>query len=166
MRRAVRLCYFFVVQQRSNQESELGRSLRGLPRARKVAALRSAHFFAKGCIFSFCVCKLKKLANTEDARKRKSKSFCHLRRTRVKQNFKQKRFCFLRLPPKRAVEAPAPTEKEKAFSSSACRAWWQGGGRCSRVKMSFSPACLVARHGSGFQRRQPLVRFLGSFFLE
>ena len=143
MRRAVRLCYFFVVQQRSNQESELGRSLRGLPRARKVAALRSAHFFAKGCIFSFCVGVFNQNADTEEARKQESKIFCHLRRTRVKQNFKQ-----------------------NDFAHSACRAWWQGGGRCSRVKMSFSPVCLVARHGSGFQRRQPLVRFLGSFFLE
>jgi len=43
--------------------------------------------------------------------------------------FLAKRFCFLRLPPKRAVEAPAPTEKEKTFSSSACRAWWQNGER-------------------------------------
>jgi len=115
----------------------------GNPEREKSFRCRSTHFFAKGCIFSFCVGVLNKNADTEGARKQESKSFCYLRRTRDKQNFKQ-----------------------NDFAPIACRAWWQGGGRCSRVKMSFSPTCLVARHGSGFQRRQPLVRFLGSFFLE
>ena len=109
----------------------------------------SAHICAKFCTFSFCVGVFNKNANTKDARKRSSKSFCHLLRTPAQQNFKQKRVCFLRLPPKRAVEVPAPTEIEKTFSFSACRAWWQGGERCIRSKMSFSPALFVARHGKG-----------------
>ena len=90
---------FFLIRERTNQE----RGLRGLiplrtPQCEKVAALRSAHFFAKASIFSFCVGVLKKNANTEAARKRNNKSFCQLRRTPVQLNFKQKRLCVLRLP--------------------------------------------------------------------
>ena len=53
----------------------------GNPHREKSFRCRFTHFFAKVSIFSFCVCKLKKLANTEVARKRHSKSFCYLRRT-------------------------------------------------------------------------------------
>jgi len=58
----------------------------------------SAHICAELSIFSFCVCKLKKLANTKVARKQKSKIFCYLRRTPVQLIFQQKRFFSLRLP--------------------------------------------------------------------
>ena len=70
-----------------------------------------------------------------------------------------KTISFLRLPPKRAVEAPAPTEK-KTFSSSACRSWWQNGERYIRLKMSFSPALFEERHGKGVPRGNVLARFL------
>jgi hypothetical protein len=40
----------------------------GFPQCEKVAALRSAHLFARIGIFSFCVGVLKKNANTKDAR--------------------------------------------------------------------------------------------------
>jgi len=74
-----------------------GRMPFGNPQREKSFRYRSTHFFAKGYIFSFCVCKLKKLANTKVARKRNSKSLRYLRRTLRKLIFKQKRF-LLRLP--------------------------------------------------------------------
>ncbi|MBE6660453.1 MAG: hypothetical protein E7605_03520 [Ruminococcaceae bacterium] len=95
----------------------------GNPEREKSFRCRSTHFFAKASIFSFCVGVFIENANTEVARKHKSKKFLLSATPPAQQNFKQKRFCFPRLPPKRAVEAPAPTEKEKTFSSSACRAW-------------------------------------------
>jgi len=33
-----------------------------------------------------------------------------------------------------------------------------------KINMFFSSVRFEERHGSGFQRRQPLARFLGSFF--
>jgi len=33
-----------------------------------------------------------------------------------------------------------------------------------KTSIFFSPALFEERHGSSFQRRQPLARFLGSFF--
>jgi len=68
------------------------------PQREKSFRCRSTHFFAKVSIFSLCVGVFNKNANTEDARKHKSKGFCHLRRTPVQLKFKQKRFCFLHLP--------------------------------------------------------------------
>ena len=47
----------------------------GTLQCEKVATLRSAHLFAKIGNFDFCVCKLKKLANTEVTRKHKGKEF-------------------------------------------------------------------------------------------
>ncbi|MBE6660462.1 MAG: hypothetical protein E7605_03565 [Ruminococcaceae bacterium] len=91
------VCLFAVAniaQARAQTLRAKGPNALWIPATRKVAALRSAHFFAKGCIFSFCVGVLNKNADTEGARKRNCKSFCHLRRTRVKQNFKQNDFVF------------------------------------------------------------------------
>jgi len=55
----------------------------GYPQREKSFRYRSTHFFAKASIFSFCVCKLKKLANTRVARKQDSKNFCQLLRAPV-----------------------------------------------------------------------------------
>jgi len=71
-RGALCVCYFFLVQERSNQESEPGRSLRGLPASRRSNDERrgflfckrppsaghishSADGFALARIFAFCV---------------------------------------------------------------------------------------------------------------
>jgi len=40
----------------------------GNPEREKSFRCRFTHFFAKVGIFSFCICKFKKLANTEDVR--------------------------------------------------------------------------------------------------
>ncbi|MBE6661258.1 MAG: hypothetical protein E7605_07655 [Ruminococcaceae bacterium] len=60
----------------------------GNPQREKSFRCRSTHFFAKASIFSFCVGVLKKNANTEVARKRKSKIFSYLLRTPVQLNYK------------------------------------------------------------------------------
>ena len=97
----------------------------GYPQREKSFRYRSTHFFAKRYVFSLCVCKLKKLANTKDARKRDGKSFCYPRRTPVQLIFQQKR-----------------------GYPSACRAWWLYGERCIERLYVFlpSPLCRAARN--------------------
>ena len=96
------------------------------PQREKSFRCRSTHFFAKVSNFSLCVGVFNKNTNTEDARKHKSKGFCHLQRTPVQQNFKQKR-----------------------LASPACRAWWQSGERCIGSNMFFSSVLCVARQSKG-----------------
>ena len=47
----------------------------GYPQREKSFRCRFTHFFAKASIFSFCVCKLKKLANTKTHASKKAKFF-------------------------------------------------------------------------------------------
>ena len=61
-------CYFLVIQQKSNQESELGRSLRGLP---PIAALQGEQR-RKTYLSSCNSCRLA----TTSGRQRKQKRFC------------------------------------------------------------------------------------------
>ena len=78
-------------------------------------------------------------------------------------NFLSKTSCLLRLPPKRAVEAPAPTEKEKTFSSFACRSWWLCGERCSNSLYVFLLHLFEERQCQGDPRGNVLVPFLSPF---
>ena len=59
---------------------------------------RAAHLCTKLSKFSFCVCKLNKLANTEVARKQGSKRFFHPSPHPSPTKFQAKRFYLLRLP--------------------------------------------------------------------
>jgi len=85
-------------KERAKENQPKGLMPFGNPEREKSFRCRFTHFFAKASIFSFCVCKLKKLANTKDARKQSSKNFCYLLRAPVQLIFKQKRFRSLRLP--------------------------------------------------------------------
>jgi hypothetical protein len=78
-------------KERAKENQPRGLIPLGTPEREKSFRCRSTHFFAKASIFSFCVGVLKKNANTKDARKQNSKSFCYLRRPPVQLNFKQKR---------------------------------------------------------------------------
>ena len=60
--------------------------------------------------------------------------------------------------------SPSPTEISTFLLSPPAARGGKMAGDTQKTFMFFSPARYVARHGSGFQRRQPLARFLGSFF--
>jgi hypothetical protein len=74
------LCWFDALslllnKERAKENQPKGPMPFGYPQREKSFRYRFTHFFAKRCIFSLCVCKLKKLANTEVARKQDRKSF-------------------------------------------------------------------------------------------
>jgi hypothetical protein len=56
-------------KERAKENQPRGLIPLGTPEREKSFRCRSTHFFAETNFFSLCVCKLKKLANTKDARK-------------------------------------------------------------------------------------------------
>ena len=128
-------------KERAKENQPKGLMPFGNPEREKSFRYRFTHFFARSYSFSCCERDLKKVTLTKDARKRDSKSLCHLLRTLVQLIFKQSRSC----------------------CSLACRSWWQGGERCIKSNMSFSSILSVERHGKGGPGGNVRADFLLSF---